>query len=157
MVNERRNANVVAMLVASLTVGAGLLLVLEPHAKTGKANPTLAAVRGDRLDSLMIEWAEEGTTIMLENAIRIDADAKVSGSTDTRGRLVVFSPRGGMSEDQQKEVLRVLKELSETRGLHDNRVSISAESDPNHHANLPKGARDLHNLLVKKAFVGDRG
>ena len=157
MVNEKRNANVVAMLVASLTVGAGLLLVLEPHSKTGPASTTLAALRGERVNSLVIEWAEEGSSIMRENALRIDSDATVSGSTDGEGRLVVFSARGGMSAEQQESVLAVLKTLSESRGLSDRRVTVAYESDPTHHAQLPKGAHDLYELLVKKAFVSDRG
>lgn len=151
VVNEKRNANVVAMLVASLTVGAGVLLVLEPHSKTGPAGTTLAAMRGDRVHSLVIEWAETGAAINLENAIWISESGEAGGATGGDGRLVVFCSSDDMRPAQQQKVLAVLKELSEQCGLRDQNVRLAAIDL----AGTNGGARELHKLLRKKGFVGD--
>ncbi|MFN0137804.1 MAG: hypothetical protein ACKVS9_17000 [Phycisphaerae bacterium] len=152
MVNEKRNANVVAMLVASLTVGAGVLLVLEPHPKTDPAGTTLAAVRGDRVNSLAIEWAESGAPINLENAIWITDNGDMDGETGGDGRLVVFSSASEkMSQPQQQRVLSVIKSLSDKHGLPDRNVYLTAASQSAQQA----GARALFELLRKKGFVGN--
>lgn len=153
MVNEKRNANVVAMLVASLTVGAGVLLLLDPHPKQASTTAPLAAVSLGRVDALQIEWAEPGTAGIEGALCWIDSAGRVGWNTSGKQRIVVVSERAGLGDEQQRTLLTIVNYLNTHCGLPLDRISLGSANDPTVTGNVTTAATELHQLLRNKKFI----
>jgi len=147
MVNEKRNANVVAMLVASLTVGAGALLLLDPHPKQASTQATLAAVSLGRIDSLQIEFAEPGTASVESALCWIDpAGHRSVWNATGEPRVVVVSERAGLGDEQQRTLLKTVNYLNYECGLPLDRITFATSSDS-------AAATELYQLLRNKKLI----
>jgi hypothetical protein len=166
MTTDKRNTAVVIALILSLTVGARLLMWLEPAKPQWKANPLLMAERGAGVQEIVIAYVASSAGA----DERVDAYLHEGGASslcvvypDQRPRywargtswdfLVVGSEADELEPRQKAWLLGALGSLVQPTGLERVRVRLSPDSDPELDANLPVQAVDLRELLVRKQII----
>jgi hypothetical protein len=153
---DARNTKVVAVLIAVLTIGAQLLLLLEPAAPGWSRASLLMAERATPIQDVVIEYAPADRRL---DPRQFDCLIAPDGRCDWRPRgphvrLVVIGSAGEqLPEPQARKLLSVLGSLHETRGLDLRRVRLDAGSDPRKHASLPAQAQRLFALLAGRDIV----
>lgn len=153
MISKKRNANVVAALIASLTLGAGVLLLMDPHPKPATRNASLLVAGGQRVASATLHYV--GTDVDLS---AYDYVVGLSGdrSGQPRGRdvhVAVVGNGAAMSDAQLRTVLFVLNELRQSYGMRDDGVRVGPSCDVRIDSTLSRGARDLFDILSRKQFI----
>ncbi|MBU0640512.1 MAG: hypothetical protein KKB50_16740 [Planctomycetes bacterium] len=156
MAADTRNAKVVIALTVSMTVGAALLLWLEPTTRGWSPTTLLMAERGTRVHEVAIDYVPPTAPLPAEMYDCIvyddgDWDWKPRGSSI---RLAVAgSTSQHLSEAQANTLLAVLGSMKQLRGLDLNRVRLLPESDARRRPELPPEAHDLCELLARKRII----
>ena len=154
---DQRNARIVGTLIGSLTIGAGVLLWLEPRGVSGRTRASLLMMENQpAIEDVTIEFAgaDERYDETVFDCI-LHPDGRVTWQPSSTSLRVLLVGSGGehLAEAQAGELLRLLGLLSSERGLDLRRVKLSEESDWRHAPGLPLEARDLADLLVRKDFI----
>jgi hypothetical protein len=154
--SDVRNTKTVVFLIASMTIGAAVLLWLEPPTPGWSPATLLMAESARAVDEVQIEYA------MADAAIgSVDYDCVVLPSGDCvwrpqgpRVRLAVIgSEASELSQAQAQTLLAVFGTLTQRHGLQLERVWLHPASDARLHPELPAQAHDLCDLLVRKGIV----
>lgn len=165
MTADKRNAVVVIALILSMTLGAGILLLLEPANKPRwEGFPQLMAERATPVQEVEVACVEsDEQPVALDDGRRsfcvIDAQGKVTWTA--RGpwwRIVVAGSQTGKLTDRQKgKLLAVLGNLNQASGQELVPVRLAPESGLRHNPGLsPQAAEqaaDLRKLLVRKKII----
>ncbi len=160
MTAEKRNGAVVVTLILSMTIGARLLLWLEPQVpRGGPTDIRLTAERSTPVQEVEIMYAaspaEAKTLDQAPDSYCVIDPAGNLANTETRGprwRLVVVGSGADKLGDRQKY------QLLATLGSLVNRaepvpVRLAPESDPQRRPDAPAPTTDLRELLVRKKFI----
>jgi hypothetical protein len=154
--SDTRNSKVVALIIASLTVGAAILLWLEPPRRGWSRSTTLIAERGRPIESALIEFAP------LDRPISpADYDCLVFPDGEHTWRpsgaqvriLVVGSGAERLATVQKRKLLSVLGSLNQSLGLDLSRVSLLAGAGASTDLDQPSEAGDLLELLARKGII----
>jgi hypothetical protein len=159
---DPRNTRVLMLLVFAMSLGAGILFLLEGSVRWPGGQPltAVAAARPRAVESVEIAYVRAGPSLNLGAFDYVIYPAgwpehlHVSESVDSRVRLAVVgvgSPR--LDESQQANLLNVLGTLRKARGFSLAKVALSADSDPRRVADLPADARHLYALLVGRGII----
>lgn len=155
--NDKRNARIVGTLIGSLTVGAALLLWLEPRGVSGRTAAALLMMENQvAIEDVTIDFAsanERFDETQFDCILHPDGRATWQPAGESIHVLLIGSGGDRLPEAQAAELLRLLGVLSGERGLDLSRVRLSEESDWRHAPGLPLEARDLADLLVRKDFI----
>jgi hypothetical protein len=155
--SDTRNARIVGTLIGSLTVGAALLLWLEPRGVSGRTGASLLMMENQTpIEDVTIDFAsadERFDETQFDCILQPDRPATWHPTGTSIHVLLVGSGGDRLQESQAAELLRFLGLLSTERGLDLGRVRLSEESDWRHAPGLPLEARDLADLLVRKGFI----
>jgi len=150
----RRNVAVILVLIASMTLGAAVLLAMESRAVRWSSPPTPPARTGQRLDGVRIEYIASGRLIDDGFDCLVFADRepawRPNGGTIRLG--VVGSGDERLPARQAQQLLAVLGSMTGA-GLSLDRVHLDPASDGRLHPDLPPQARDLCDLLLRKQLV----
>ncbi|MBI5865607.1 MAG: hypothetical protein HZB38_14085 [Planctomycetes bacterium] len=155
MNSEKRNARVVAFLIGALTVGAAVLLYMEPRGGRGGA-PLLMMESGQQVADVTIEFIEAGQAW---RATDYDCVVLPSGEVSWNPRsssiqlLVVGSGSAHLSDGQASALIQVLGELSHEGGLSLANVELARNCDSRRVSDLSPEGRDLTTLLLRKSFI----
>jgi hypothetical protein len=153
---EHRNTTIVAVLIASMTLCAALLLWLEPPTRGWQASDLLMAADGQAVQSVTIQYAPPGAVV--EPGL-YDCIVFSDGQCDWRPRgrdivmLVMGTPDDGLPRGLAQAVLNVLGNLSQGGRLDLSRVHLSPDSDPRLTAGLSPQANALFELLSRKGVL----
>ena len=154
--DEIRNARVATGLIACMTVGALVLLALEPSRPAWPGPRLLMAEGGTRVSSATLEVLgpnAESDLAQFDGVIFPDGQlAWAPKSSDVIIGIVSHS-QGGLPEAQSSQVLSVLGNLRFGGGLELSGIALAASSDPLQHPDLPATAHELRGLLVRKGFI----
>lgn len=165
MTADKRNAAVVIALILSMTLGARLLLWMEPSPPPQwQADPSLMAQRGGAVREVEITYADSGDGF--EGLIRDLATTDDSicvidalGGTEWEPRgprvrlLVLGSNAPRLGEAQKRTLLAALGTFSHEAGDDSVRFRLSTSSDPQQTPGLSAQATDLRELLVRKQII----
>lgn len=156
---ENRNATMVALLIACMTLAAAGLLWLEPPSQGWDSSDLLMAADGHRITSVVIEYAAPGDIIHDEHFTCMIFSESISDwrPAGPEVRLLVVDESDGARLDggQERQLLRVLGNISQSSGLAPQRFVLHPDSNSHLRPELPGAARDLTRLLERKgAFVG---
>lgn len=148
-----RNTKVVALLIASMTFGAALLLWLEPSTPSWSSSPLMAGAQ--RLDSVRVEYWPSTRALPADFDCLIQLDGTcVSRAEGSEFRLLIA---GGEAEqvptEQARALLRVFSSISGRPGFASDTVWLHPASDPRLHPDLPPAAHDLCNLMLRKGLI----
>jgi hypothetical protein len=153
---ETRNAIVVALLIASLTVGAGLLLWMEPPARAWGDATLLMARNGQAVEQIEIVYVPQASD---EAVDEFDCLVYPDGQShwQARGSRIRVALLGSNDERlarrQAETLLAVLGNLDQRRPLRPGRVWLAEASDPRVTRDLPRAAQDLMQLLLTKGLI----
>lgn len=153
---EKRNARVVAYLVASMLAGAAVLLWLEPPAH-GWSDPAGAVGASQlRVQSVEIRYLPAETPDSMDDFdCVVFADGRCAWRP--RGsdiRVTLVAPKSNRLPDPQAAaLLAVLGNMSIGHGLDPSRVRLYSGSDSSLNPELPQPAHDLRALLERKGFL----
>lgn len=156
MAGEKRNTHVIACVIAAMTLGAALLLWMEPESPGWSKTTLLMAESVPAVEEVRIEYLEPLTREHLET---FDCLVLPDGQCDWRPRQgairlgVVGINAQPLSEKQKYTLLAVVGSLSQRHGLDIKRVWLDPSSDARLHPELPDGARGLAELLVRKGII----
>lgn len=162
MTAERRNAAVVVTLILSMTIGARILLWLEPRPpRSEAADLRHTAERATPVQEIEIACAtsqDEANALNKEpySFCAIDAEGNVPPweARGPRVRLVVVgAATDKLSDRQQQQVLATLESLNRASGRELVPVRLAPESDPQRRPDAPVAATDLRELLVRKGII----
>ena len=161
-----RNAAVVFTLILSMTVGARLLIWLEPWPEKppGHALALLMAERATPVQDVEILYAASAAEAQALNqapdsfcAIDPAGNPELCERRGPRIRLVMIGTGADKLADCQKlELLSTLCNLQKDNGLDLSRVRLAPESDVQRVRDLPPAAGDLRQFLVNKGII-DKG
>ncbi|MCG3126122.1 MAG: hypothetical protein CHACPFDD_00952 [Phycisphaerae bacterium] len=152
---NNRNTRIVVALVAAMTAGAALLLWLErPVARLPAAS--LIAAAGEPFDHMVISLAPaEHIEQLAEADCAILPDGRFTWNP-RGGQLrlaLAAAPDGRLDQAQVLSLLGILGQLTTSRGLPVESISLAPESDPRLKPDLPPAAFDLRALLEKKGVI----
>jgi len=162
MTADKRNNHVVIALVLSMTMGAGLLRVLEPpRVKVTNSAPLLAAESGLRIEEIDVDYAPsveaaeqviqyQPTSPDTVVIVYPDRNPEVRPAGPRVRLIVAGTGEQNLSRQQSQHLLGALAGLNELSGraLVDVRLMPSLEA-----GNLTPEARDVRALLVRKQLV----
>ncbi len=155
MTADRRNAFVVAALIVSMTIGAGVLLLLEPGVPRWPGNTLLAAEQPLRVEEVEIAYARSPEEVPLldggsgsdDTILPIYPDG-TRGPWEPRGprvRLVVVGAVDGtVGEAQKKTLLFAVHSLSGSEGRVPVRLGDGSDATQ---------TEELRKLLVLKQII----
>lgn len=150
-----RNTKVVAALILTMTVGAAILLWLEPAAGV-RNDRLLMAARAGNFERGLIEFATPSDMFDLASVDCL-IDAGGTSHWQPSGQLVRVivrcEPNARLTDAQKRALLDVLGYMHRDGGLEGGRVQLASDSDPEMHANLPPAAKDLRSFLDLKGFI----
>ncbi len=162
MITDKRNTSVVIALIFSMTVGARLLLWLEPGRPQWQGETMLMAERARPISEVEISYAGAGadvTRLFAEDAPEsicvIDADGRTTWKArGPRVRLVVVgSASPELGRQQKQNLLWALSDMSRAGGRELIAVRLASDSDAELAPDLPAQAADLRALLVRKRMI----
>lgn len=145
-----RNTKVVACLIGSLTLGAGLLLTLEPPGRAWSQPPLLAA-QSAQVRDIVVHVAPEGTDLSNYDCVIFPDRAPL---WRTAGRVmrvgVLCEGDTPLTTQQAQDLLAVLGAAG--AGQHA-RVAIDPASDVREGSGRGAAAHDLLALLERKGLL----
>jgi hypothetical protein len=153
---DKRNTQIVACLIGSMTLGAAVLLWLEPPTPGWSSTTLLLAESVCAVDEVQIEYVGPNAG---SDPAAYDCVVRPSGEctwrpTGSRVRLSVVGSEGlRLPEAQAKTLLAVFGSMTQRHGLDLDRVWLHPASDARLHPELPAQAHDLCDLLVRKGII----
>ena len=165
MTADKRNAVVVIALIVSMTVGAGVLLLLEPANKPRwEGFPQLMAERATPVQAVQVAYAaSDEDPAALDDGRHslcvIDGEGEVTWmARGPRWRVVVAgSGTGELTGRQKAKLLAVLGNLNQASGQELVPVRLAPESTlRSNPARSPQAAgqtSDLRKLLARKKII----
>ena len=153
---DKRNTLIVVFLIASMTLGAAILLWLEPPAAGWSPTTLLMAESVRDIDDVQIEYVGPDASVDLGT---YDCVVLPSGVCrwqphGPRIHLAVVGAGGQrLSQAQAETLLAVFGSMTQRHGLDLERVWLHPASDARLHLELPPEAHDLCDLLVRKDVV----
>jgi hypothetical protein len=153
---DKRNALIVACLIGSMTLGAAVLLGLEPPTPGWSSGTLLLAESGYAVEEVQIEYGGPDAPV---DPTAYDCAVLPSGEcawrpSGPRIRLAVIgseAPR--LPQAQAKALLAAFGSMTQRHGLDLDSVWLHPASDARLHPELPAQAHDLCDLLVRKGIV----
>lgn len=159
MTAEKRNANVVIALIGALTVGASVLLWMEPrHATSGGAgrDALLMAENQQPVAQLTIAYAKSVVGLdrgRFDGIIHPDGNLEWESRSSNARVLVIGSGGSELNQDQAQRLIYLVRWLNEQRGLDLRNVSLERSSDARETRGLPGEARELTKLLLARDVI----
>jgi hypothetical protein len=156
MAGDKRNTVMVASLIGSMTLGAGLLLWLEPATPGWSPGTLLMAESVRAIEDVRVEYAPPGAVI---EPGKHDGLVQADGACEWRPRgprirlAVVGSESERLPQAQAKTLLAIFGSMEQRHGLELERVWLDPASDARLHPELPAQAHDLCRLLVRKGII----
>ena len=164
MTADKRNASVVIALILSMTVGAQVLLWLEPATPRWAGDTLLMAERGTAVQVEVFYAGPEDDVVALKDAA---ADAGDSLCViDPSGVVERWEPRGSrvqlvvigseadtLSKRQKETLLAALGTLCQDGDSDRVRVQLAAEANALESPAVPPQAADLRNLLERRGII----
>jgi len=157
MNGDTRNTKVVVCLIVAMTVGAAMLLWLEPNVATPALTNPLAAVGGTPIEDVVIQYAPADQTPGPSAACVIPPDGTPEWHPASGPQLTLVvvgsEPASALREEQKKTLLSVLGGLAHGASGQAVRVRLHPESDTRVNRDLPRQAEDMLELLVEKRWI----
>jgi hypothetical protein len=162
MMADKRNNHVVIALVLSMTMGAGLLRVLEPpRVKVTNSAPLLAAESGLRIEEIDVDYApsvadaeqvaqNQPTSPDTVVIVYPDRNPEVRPAGPRVRLIVAGTGERNLSRLQKQHLLGALAGLNELSGRTLVEVRLMPALDG---SNLSPQAGDVRALLLRKQFV----
>ncbi len=156
MAADKRNTQIVACLIGSMTLGAAVLLWLEPPTPGWSSATLLLAESGCAVEEVQIRYAGPDAAV---DPAAYDCVVLPSGEcawrpNGSRIRLAVIGSEGPrLPPAQAKALLAVFGSMTQRHELELDRVWLHPASDARLHPELPAQAHDLCDLLVRKGLV----
>jgi len=153
---DKRNTKIAAFLIGSMTLGAAILLWLEPPTFVWSSGSLLMAESVRPVEDVRIEYVGPAATV---DPGAYDCVVRPSGECawrprGPRTRLVVIGSEGQrLPQVQAQTLLAVFGSMTQRHGLDLGRVWLDPASDARLHPELPAQAYDLCDLLVRKGIV----
>jgi hypothetical protein len=154
--SDVRNTKTVVFLIGSMTIGAAVLLWLEPPTPGWSPATLLMAESARAVDEVRIDYVTPDGPIDPEecDCAVLPSGACVWRPQGSRIRLAVIgSEASELSQAQAQTLLAVFGTLTQRHGLQLERVWLHPASDARLHPELPAQAHDLCDLLVRKGIV----
>jgi len=162
MTTDKRNGLVVMALVLSLTVGVGVLFLLEPGKHLWRGDTTLIAEARQPVDEVEILCAGSLTEAQ-QLFVPQDADGVCVVYPDKNPRwlpggprvwlLVVGTGAETLPDAQKIWLLGALRDLTGGTGAERVRIRLAPPLDASASQDLPKQADDLRQLLQRKQLL----
>ena len=156
MVPDSRNTRIVACLIASMTLGAGVLLWLEPPARGWSQGPLLLAEDGHTFQGVVIDYSRPGEPVVPDDygcLVFPDGQCEWHPNSTLLRVLVVGSPDAALADAQARALLMLLGNVSHGRQDVASWVRLNPASDARLVSDLPPQARALTRLLTRKGIV----
>lgn len=159
---DNRNLVVVGALVGALTLGAALLLWLEPAKPRWQSDRLLRAERHVPITAVEVDYVpREAALAALEQpgpdsvcvVFPTESPAFQFGGSRLR-LLVVRSDSERLSVSQQENVLATLAALAGQAPNQNLPVALAESADAARDPSLPEQARELRELLLRKGLIG---
>lgn len=153
---ETRNKRVIAILVASMTLGSIALFWLEPPTPGWSSSPLLMAETVRGLEEVRVDFADRADGA---NSDEYDCVILADGECEWRPRgsrirmLVIGSDADSMPDMQARTLLAVFGSMNQRYGLDLHSVWLHPLSDARLHPELSASAHDLCDLLVRKGII----
>lgn len=147
-----RNTKVIAALVASMSVGAAVLLALETKPNLSPA-PLLMAEDGQRVDGLRIEVLPADQAYLadgFDGCIELDGRCRWRPSGPNLRIAVLGRAAQALSDPQASTLMNLLGSLVQYGQLDLKHVAFVPPSDPVDKRTLAVLATDVRTLLRKK-------
>jgi hypothetical protein len=154
--SDKRNTKVVAFLIGSMTLGAAVLLGLEPPTRGWSATTLLMAERVRAIEDVQVQYADPDAVV---DPNAYDCVVWPSGECQWQphGPRICLAVMGSGSQPlphtQAETLLAVFGSMTQRHGLDLRRVWLHPASDARLHPELPPAAHELCNLLVRKSIV----
>ncbi len=151
-----RNTKVVALLIASMTLGAVVLLWAEPPTPGWSSGTLLMAESAQPVREVRIEYTDSekiAETGPWDCIIRPDGQCVWQPGGEKIRVLIDGDGEARLSEAQARTLLAVFGSLTQRHGLDLHRVWLHPASDARLHPELPPAAHDLCRLLVRKGII----
>lgn len=155
MPDESRNARVVALLILSMSLGTGVLFLLD-GTLTWRLPAALTAQTGARLEQVEIHFLPARAKVgALDFDCVILPDGRREGTpSPPLVRLAVQAgPEDRLTLAQQTALLDTLRTIGRWRYLTPACVRLASDSDCRLNPHLPAAARELHALLRGRGLV----
>jgi hypothetical protein len=158
MDHSTRNAKTVTALIISMSVGAALLLGLEPK-NDNPPSTMLIARDAAAVDSLLVEFVPQESADSLAAyhcVILPDKEGSCVWRPDggSQIRLAILGPQDQpLGQEQAHNLLRVVGTLHRSYGLDFSNIRLAVNTAPGGQASTERGPRDLRDLLVRKGFI----
>lgn len=156
--SDKRNTNVMIALLGSLTLGALLLLWLEPR-PTGLAasrSASLMATVANRIEFATIEYVPAGQSDLESYDCVVQADGvrwNLRESTVNARIAVVGTGARVLSDEHRRQLLIAVRDLTRSTGLSPNQIRLAANLRGDPAAIGVPEAADLVEFLRAKSFV----
>lgn len=159
MTTENRNANVVVAVIGALTVGASVLLWLEPRPTSGDTaarGALLTAEAARPIEQLSIAYGrsllddERGS---FDGVIHPNGELEWNPGSSAARVLVIGSGGDRLHQQQARTLLELVRWLNEHRGLDLRRVTLERSADARVTRGLPGEARELTTLLEMREII----
>lgn len=160
MTRDSRNTRVTVCLVLSMTLGAAVLMWLQPSAVGWPRDALpMMAERGGVVEAVTIEWitpeilaADYATDCVIRPGSELADWHPRSGLRELRISLVQARD-GRLDPAQAQTLLRVLGTMRYARELDLRSVSLHPDSDPTRRRGLTRDAHELRDLLTRKGIL----
>jgi len=155
--SDTRNVIVAISLIASLTLGAGVLLWLEPPVRGWSESALLMARNGVPVEQVEIVYVPDSVAVSPQ---RYDCVIYADGHSEWQAsgshiRLAVVGDEDSerLGRRQAQALLAVLGNLEQGWRLGAGRVRLAPESDPRVRPQAPPATQELMQLLLKKGII----
>ncbi len=153
---DQRNAKVVVALFGALTIGAGLLLWMEPrYAGIRPGTPLLMMQGAATFESLEIEFLEAGRRFATQDYdCLIPADGEVVWNPQNSAlRLLVVGQKDRLTTRQARQLNELINSLQQNNGLDPASIRLARGSDPRTSRAVPVGAQEMAALLRRNGMI----
>ncbi len=155
MPDESRNARVVALLILSMSLGAGVLFLLD-GTLTWRSPAALTAQTAVRLEQVEIHFlpAQAEVGALDFDCVILPDGRRMGAPRPPHVRLAIQAgPEDRLTLAQQTALLDTLRAIGRWRYLTPECVRLSSDSDYRLNPHLPAAARELYALLYGRGLV----
>lgn len=163
MAADRRNTIVVIALILSMTIGARVLLWLEPSTPRWEGETLLLAERSRPVEDVVVSYVppsvplEESLPDLGEDESLLMIYAEGEPYWEPRGsqvRMVVVGTEADeLTHTQQATLLWAIRSMSRAARCDLIPLKLATDSDIRYNPHLPPQAVDLRDLLVRKRII----
>lgn len=157
MHGETRNSKVVVCLILAMTIGAGILLWLEPDPGTAVLTAGMIATGDSPLTDVIVSYAPPGEVVGAgANCVILpDGRGEIWRPADAclRVALIGSDTTEALPEVQQEALLSLLDGLRRLDGDDAVRIRLDPPSTAQEDAEWPPPARELRDLLLRKGML----